>query len=302
MSTMHRAWARLPPQAREALLTGLSPSELRTVLLEVSQVRAATVTPAEVLRRWESDPLITPAISDPRRVSQVEAALWRLLPDDVVGIDLSPVAPLGTCSSVAPGSQNRIVTTTRGPEVVSDNTNALAVEAARRRRDQPPDGTVHLAACSTVLRAQPFGGAPQHFRLFALVSSARDTGSRQTESELLRRHVQFWQRALRELATTLRPQVEVSVFDDPALDQHLPERLSDASADQHVPLVFIPERERGRGYYTSVGLRLALHGGEFEIGDGGLISWTATLTGTAKERCMASVLATQRLATTSSES
>jgi hypothetical protein len=50
---------------------------------------------------------------------------------------LSPVTPLGTCGVVGPVSQNRVVSTVRGTEVVSDSTNALAVEAATRRRDRP---------------------------------------------------------------------------------------------------------------------------------------------------------------------
>jgi hypothetical protein len=36
------------------------------------------------------------------------------------------VTPLGTCHVVAPVSQNRVVSTVRGTEVVSDSTNVLA--------------------------------------------------------------------------------------------------------------------------------------------------------------------------------
>lgn len=293
----HRAWRGLPSEARDALLAGLSPSELRTVLLEVAQARSATATAADVVRRWRTDPLVRPSAADPRQVAMVEAELWRLLPDDVQGVELSPVAPLGTCAAVTSGSQDRIVTTTRGSEVVSDNTNALAVEAAVRRRRTLPSHEVHLAACSPVLRAQPFGGgAPQHFRLFALTSSARDTGSRTTQTALLRRHIQYWQTALRRLAADLEPQVEITVFNDPVLAEQVPDTILTPLADPHVPVVLAPQRERGKNYYTSVGLRLALHKGETEIGDGGITGWTATLTGNAKERCMISVLATQRLA------
>lgn len=265
------------------------------MLLEVTQARAGAVTAAEVMRRWQADPLVRPKLSDPRSVAAVEAELWRLLPEEVLGIELSPVAPLGTCAAVAPGSQDRIVSTTRGTEVVSDPTNALAVEAAARRRRQPPNGEVHLAACSPVLRAQPFGaGASQHFRLFALVSSARDTGSRRTEARLLLQHVQFWQAALSELAATAAPRIEVSVCDDPVMAERLLDTILPA-ADPTVPVVDVPGRERGRGYYTNASMRLTL--ADTEIGDGGLTTWTAHLTDNAKERCMVSVLATQRLAT-----
>ena len=182
-------------------------------------------------------------------------------------------------------------------ETVSDNTNALAVEAAVRRRRQLPTDEVHLAACSPVLRAQPFGGgAAQHFRLFALASSARDTGSRTTQTKLLRRHIRYWQTALGQLAADLEPQVEITVFDDPVLAEQLPDAILTPLANPHVPVVPAPQREHGRRYYTSASLRLALHNGDTEVGDGGITTWTATLTGNAKERCMISVLATQRLA------
>ncbi|GHJ16041.1 hypothetical protein TPA0908_40360 [Micromonospora sp. AKA38] len=36
--------------------------------------------------------------------------LWRLLPDRFVGVELSPVAPLGTCSALGPVDQHRVFT------------------------------------------------------------------------------------------------------------------------------------------------------------------------------------------------
>ena len=45
-----------------------------------------------------------------------------------------------------------------------------------------------------MLRAQPFEapGDFQHFRLFALVTSARDRGSAATEAAMLIAHLTFW--------------------------------------------------------------------------------------------------------------
>ena len=147
-----------------------------------------------------------PAASDARRVAAVEARLWQLLPADFAGIDLSPVTPLGTCSAVAPVSQNRVVTTVRSTEVVSDSTNALAIEAAARRHGQPRDGQVHLASAHRLVRAQVFGpGAAAHFRLFALVSSARDRGSGRTEADMLTRHLSYWLDVLQDLIPRRQP-------------------------------------------------------------------------------------------------
>ena len=128
-----RVWARLPDGARDLLNARLPQADLNALLLGVARQRAAAVAPGRLLRRWTQDRFVRPADADPRVLAALEARIWRLLPAEVDGVELSPVAPLGTCSAVAPVSQNRIVTTMRGTEVVSDSTNALAIEAAARR-------------------------------------------------------------------------------------------------------------------------------------------------------------------------
>jgi hypothetical protein len=139
-----RIWRAMPPGTREALERDLPPTDLQTLLIAIARARADQATAADVMRRWQSDRFVRPATSDARRLAAVEARLWQLLPVEFTGIDLSPVAPLGTCSAVAPVSQNRIVATIRNTEVVSDSTNALAIEAAARRLSQPRDGQVNL--------------------------------------------------------------------------------------------------------------------------------------------------------------
>ncbi|MFI6780373.1 hypothetical protein [Micromonospora sp. NPDC050276] len=287
-----RVWATMPTGTRTAL-AGLSGADLRTLLLTVARDRAASVRPSELLRRWREDRFVRPARADPRALARLEAWLWQLLPADVAGVELSPVVPVGTCSAVAPVSQNRVVTTMRASEVLSDPTNALAIEAAVRRRRQ---SEVHLATAQRVLRAQDFGGdASAHFRLFTLVSTARDTGSGDTQARLLVRHLTYWRTVLAELAPTVTPQLHVTTFDDRIIQERLADTVRPALAGDAVPLVDEPERTRGRGYYTGCALRITVLGGGLEIGDGGLTDWTARLRGDAKERCLVSCLATERL-------
>jgi hypothetical protein len=300
-----RAWRRLRADGdpRTALESGLSPADLRSLLMDMSARRAASVTPASLLDRWRSDPFVRIAGSDPRQVSQLEARLWRLLPGEFAGVELSPVAPLGTCSSLGPVSQHKVISTTRGTEVVSDPTNVLALEAAARRRRFPGDvrspGTVHLAACHRVLRGQPFDapGVYQHFRLFALVSSARDQGSGRTEAALLAAHLRFWTRALGDLLPGLQARVTYTVFGFPPLA----ERIRDTVLPTLGPLppgVTVaedPARERARGYYDRGAIGIHVGPGS-EVGDGGFTDWTARLLSDAKERCLVSCAATERLA------
>src|SRR6185369_4684835 len=85
---------------------------------------------------------------------------------------LSPLAPLGVCSAVGRASQNKVVSALRGTEVVADPTNVLALECARRLREDP-EQVVRLATCHRAVRAQAHpklpGYAP-HFRIFCLAS------------------------------------------------------------------------------------------------------------------------------------
>jgi len=296
-----RVWRHVAASPRAALEHGLSPADLQTLLLEVSRRRAAAVSPARLMRRWQQDRYVRPAASDPRLVSQLEARLWALLPAEFAGVELSPVAPFGACSALGPVSQDRVITTVRGSEVVSDPTNVLALEAAlRRQRDG--GAVVHLASCQQVLRGQPFDapGMFQHFRLFALVSTARDRGSGTTEAALLTAHLRYWTRILAELLPGRRSTVSYTVFGFPPLR----ERVGDTVLPALAPLpdgVIVEEdqeRQRARGYYQRGAIRIDADAGTHlqEVGDGGFTDWTAQLLGDAKERCLISCVSTGRLA------
>jgi hypothetical protein len=230
----------------------------------------------------------------------VEALLWQLLPAAFVGIDLSPVTPLGTCAALGAVDQNRVLTTMRNSEVVSDVTNVLALEAARRRRADP--GTpIHLASCHRLLRAQRFGGgAGSHFRLFALVSSARDGGSGRTEAEMLIGHLSYWKSVLETLLPDRHSEIKYSSFDCPVLEQRIEDTVLPAvnltsveARGGDVQFVSDPHRTRARGYYTSGALLITAD--TAELGDGGFTDWTAQLLADRKERCLISCLSTEGL-------
>ena len=260
-SAADRVWAALPDVARSVLTDKLSPTDLQTLLLDLVRSRAARVDPARLVRRWTEDRFVAPAAADPRRLTGLVARAWGLLPAEFVGVELAPVAPLGTCAAMAGVDQNRIVSTLRGSEVVSDPTNVLALEAARRRGETDE---VHLAAHHRVLRAQRFGpGAASHFGLFVLVSSGRDRGSQTTELDFLGRHLAAWR--------TL-------------LDATLGEARWSTSYTSGDP------------YYAGLRFKILAEtaDGPQEIGDGGLTDWTARLRADAKERCLISCVSTER--------
>lgn len=297
---LERVWRQTLTDPRAAVEHGLDPSDLNTLLLGVSRARASTVTPGRLMKRWRHDRYVQPATSDPRRVSRVEARLWELLPDEFTAIDLSPLTPLGTCSAVAHLSQDRVISTNRSSEVISDPTNVLALHAAALRK-QNPTQPVHLAACHRVIRAQAFHGEGlfQHFRIFALVSSGRDRGSAMTEADMLRAHLRFWLRAIPDIAPGIPLRAEFSAFDTPALVERFHDTVTPGlqPLPQAVRVVEDPDRQRARGYYSAGAIRLAFEDHPFlgEIGDGGFVDWTAQLMADSKERCLISCIATERL-------
>ena len=280
-----RFWAKLPEGSRDALVDGLSASELQSVLLDVSRERAAKVTPARLLQRWQQDRFVRPSPADPRRLVKTQQRLWEALPPKFTGVELSPVTPLGTCSAVTTINQHQVLGTIRGTEVASDPTNELAIEAAVRRR--AGQDRVDLAACQRVVRAQAVDGPGMfaHFELFVLVSSARDTGSGRTEAELLIDHLRFWHDVLGDGAD-----LSFTMFTPSAVRERIDDTVRPALK---VELAEDTERTKSANYYSGTALGIGRDGSD--LGDGGFTTWTADLLGDQKERCLTSCISTERL-------
>jgi hypothetical protein len=121
--------------------------------------------------------------------------------EDFEAIELSPVAPLGSCSTFALTDQNRVLSALRSTEIVSDPTNVLALACALRLRARP-GATVHLATSQRVVRAQPVPKVPgyaPHFRIFVLASAGAETKDHAFTADTLVLHVRTMWRALDRL-------------------------------------------------------------------------------------------------------
>ena len=198
---MTRQWIHdlLGEPTFERLATHLSGSQLASVLLEVMQHRAAARTPAEVVAQYQRDPFCRPAQVDLRAAVDVDRHLLAAAAG-FEAIELSPVAPLATCSSVAPTAQNRVLSALRSTEVVADPTNVLALECAHRLRAAP--APVHLATCQRVIRAQPVPKLPgyaAHFRIFVLASGGIEAVDHAFTAATLEHHIRTMLAALDRL-------------------------------------------------------------------------------------------------------
>jgi hypothetical protein len=275
---MARTWiARLAGEGPFAqLAAGLSPSDTWSVMMEVAAERAAQRRPADVISQWTRDRFVTPAIVDQRTLRRVERVLHETA-HAFEAIELSPLAPFGVCTALAPARQHKIVSTTRGTEVVSDPTNVMALVCADRLRADP---AAHVRLCTSqrVVRAQPAPKRPgfsQHFSIFCLASAARARADHAALEALLFEHVSTHLASLEALRNDgwRVPPVAVRWLTVPAL-AHVAARLA---ARFDLPTETVPLENT---YYDG-GLRFMLNlvgdTAPIPLIDGGAFGWVGRL-------------------------
>jgi hypothetical protein len=294
-----RSWSTsgIDEEALATLAERLPASEVWTLLLEVVDRRAARRAPKDLRAQWAHDRFTQPAAIDPRRMLAIDAVLFEAA-TQFEAIELSPLAPLGVCSRMAPTSQRRVVSALRGTEVVADPTNVLALECARRLKDEPGH-VVRLAASHRAVRAQPAPKGPgyaQHFRLFCLVTAGRERVDHGFVVEHLVEHIQTHVSALDRL------EQNGYSFTDRTL--RLLASSERAGAADRVAAAFagvsIVRDTLEHPYYD--GLRFTIttrppDGGEpQQLIDGGAFNWLGTLTSNHRLAFVASGMGSQMVA------
>lgn len=288
----------------QLLATRVKPTDLQSLLLEVFQRRAAKRTAPEVLRRYVEDRFTAPSPADPRLLAAFDRLAFEGAAPTFEPIELSPVAPLGAVSALTGLDQNLAVSTIRNSEVVSDSTNVMALECARRRREAR-SAAVRLCSSHRLLRGQAydFPGARTHFRLFGLCTAGRASGGWQFELDSLVEQLRVYLRLLSRLPELGRaanhPHVTLTALDDgpPAamLESHTRSCLRDEFPDLTIDID--SGRMAGSTYYSQLCFGVAAAGpqGEpFELVDGGLVNWTQLLLSDRKERLLISGIGSER--------
>jgi hypothetical protein len=280
-------------------LAGLPASDLRALLLEVAARRAAARRPADVLRRYEHEVSFTSASVDAAAYRRLEGWAFEALPDGFVEIVLAPHAPLGTSSVLADLSQDRALSTIADSEVVSDSTNVLALEAARRRRDptlRRRMAPVRLATSHRLLRPRDAA----HFGLIGLCTADRDRGSFEMQVRALHEHIDWHLRVITRHAPGMSLEVLLTDLSGGArrapLDSELLQPMRGTWSA--VEWSFDDERQAGRQYYDEACFAIdAVHadGSRANLSDGGLTDWTARLLADGKERLLISGVGSERL-------
>jgi hypothetical protein len=242
------------------------------------QRRAGARSPAEVLAQYGRDRFCSPAPVGLREALAIDSDFLAAAAE-FEALDLSPVAPLGVCSTVAITDQHRVLSALRMTEVVSDPTNVLALECALRLRTWPT-APVHLATGQRVVRAQPVPKQPgysQHFRIFVLGSGGRETKDHGFTVETVERHVRAMLGSLERLERNgyAFGKRRVEIF---ATAER--EEVADRIAESFAALAVRKSLEHA---YYSGGLRFQIwvsapDGSEVPLIDGGAFDWLAKLT------------------------
>jgi hypothetical protein len=290
-----RAWARkgIDANAYEALAKRLAASELASLLLGVFEQRASERTPAAIRQQWQHDRFVAPAPVDQRTFNALDAHLLSAAAS-FESLELSPLAPLASCSAIALTGQNRTVPTIRGTEVVSDPTNLLAIESAVRLAENP-QRVIKLATSHRCMRGQPYPNKPgfaAHFRLFVLTTAGHERkdhgllveslsdhiGTHLTAMDRLEQHgYAFSQRVVRLLATPERQSIAKRIVES------LP----------HTPIALETlEHEYYDGLRFMISARTRT-GEDIPFIDGGAFDWMEKLSANRKHVFVASGLGSQ---------
>lgn len=276
----------------------------RGELLADARERAARRRPAELIAQWRDDATVAPSPVDLRTTVAFDALAMESAPD-YDALLLSPVAPVGVTSVLAPTSQDRTLSTIRPTEVVSDPTNVLALEAARRLRDSrhdPPTGDVRLCTVHQVLRMQapPRGrGRTRHFRMFVLADAGRARPDHGFEVDAVVGQLRVYRRLLaaaveRHGVRFSEPRVIVS---SDASRTVLADRTAAAAADAFSDAAIVRE-EIDAAYYDGFRVEYAVRdrrGSVVRVADLGRFDWVASLTSDRRNRFVASGIGLQLL-------
>ncbi|MCS7462256.1 hypothetical protein N0M98_19120 [Paenibacillus doosanensis] len=288
----------------ELLSTGKSGSELNTLLLEVFRERSASRSPGELLRSYKENRFVKPAAVDPIALKQLELELLRIAQSHkYTPIQLSPVAPLGSCSVVAPADQNKIISALRGTEVVADVTNVIALHIADGVKSgdlQNHSDPVRFSSTHRHVRAQKFPNLPgmlAHFSLYAMVTSGKDIGSYGFEKQAIWEHIAVYRQIFR---SQYQAEIEIIInarggyTDSEGLLERIIRHIGEQAPDLTVK---VNAASSENAYYKGLQftIKTTIGGREYNIGDGGFVDWTQQLLENKKERMLISAIGLDRL-------
>jgi hypothetical protein len=287
------ATAGFSAAAYAALARGMPASEVWSLLLSALRERAEHRTPGALVQQWENDRFVQLSYIDQRTLLDLDSHLLAAA-HEFEAVELSPLAPLGTSSSVALTTQNRVVSTVRGTEVVSDPTNVLALESARRLREEQTQ-LVRFCTSHRCVRAQEVPKVPgfaAHFRMFCMTTAGHERKDQALVTDALTHHIRTHLRGLDRLEQHgyRFPNRCVRLL---STEEREPLAKRIASAIEGLPVKM--ERLEQR-YYDGLRFMISAHtaaGDDIPLIDGGAFDWLHKLAANRKLVFVASAIGSQ---------
>lgn len=182
----------------ELLAENLNGSDLHSLLLSVLKRRVSKLD-ASSIRQTSA---VTRACSlDGRLLHKLESIAYEESSNFEL-IELSTVNALGAVTVLTGLDQGNVLSTVRAFECAADPTIGLAIESAqRRKRQNDRKSATRLCTSQRVLRF-PLPTNPEysaHFKLFAMFTAGRDSGSFAFELESLYEHIDCYLRFISRL-------------------------------------------------------------------------------------------------------
>jgi hypothetical protein len=294
------------PGLDETLINKLKFNELQSLLLDIFNRKVAKLDTTGLFSDYRKNRLVQPSILDPRKFLELESSLFSLLPGGFAPIALSPVTSLGTSSLMGPVNQDIIISTIRNCEVVSDVTNVMALECARRRMEllqynKKSTAQVKLATAQRQMRTQPVKDSnfTSHFKIFALCTAGRNEGSDRFEQAALLEHVGFYFRVIEDAIKPDRIKRKIlKIFNyDESRNSFLMETVNTLiRLGEDFELMVEKNSDYGRNYYHRLRFMINLTNAQnlsYDLIDGGFTDWTQKLMKNNKERLMTSGIGTE---------
>lgn len=275
----------------ETISSKISGSEFNSLLLGLFQKRTDDLTPSKVLHEFKKNRFCLPSSVSPI-VYKKEEIEWLEYAETngFVPVELSPLAPLGTCSTVAEVDQNNIVSAARGTEVISDVTNVLALKAADEIKIKGNEELIKYCTTHRQVRGQYFTNPAftAHFNLFGMITAGKDTGNYDFEIEQLENHIGFYYNLLKnKFDGKFFLKIFANEDDNPEFYSRLNDLLTKVEQELKIDIV---RATLDNNYYQNVQFKFFVRHNQIEldVADGGFVNWTQKLLSNKKQRLLIS--------------
>ena len=268
-------------------LEKLSNSELNTFLLELFRIKSQNINPIETVKQFNKNRFVAPADTDIIKLKEIEIEWLKYAKEkEYKPVNLSPLAPFATCSSVGLVNQNNVISALRGTEVVSDATNVLALKIANEFKEIR-DKSLMLRYSTTHkhIRGQYFSNPnfSAHFSVLCLASGGFDKGNYKFEISQLEEHIEIMYSLINRKFKENQLSIKFLVKDNSEQIQTLLKQRNDLFwADKEVVTI----EDFDNKYYKTIQFKIGIKKDNqvIEVADGGDVDWTQKLLGNKKHR------------------